>query len=246
MAEKSATVSYQAPPIIEAVIQMIFAEPLSDAQQRKLARKLKKNYANVSPTAQITSRFDPVSVNLDIMKEEQERFSSADQADILILMQVGLTWSRLAPYQGWDAFIARVRADLDLIYDVLGVRKLARMGVRYINRLDVPIVDGVASYEHYIAINISLPTEIPVVEQYGWRLERHLADKGALVILQSASGVQEVPGTNAFLLDIDVICTVDLPLKLDAIFTKLEDMRQIKNDHFEMAITPKARETFSL
>lgn len=238
--------TYHAPPIIEAVVQLAYVEPLAQVAHRKLLRRLKRNYANSTATQIVNANVDFVSRDVHFEEQIQERMSSADEADAVLVNSSALTWTRLAPYQSWEPFFERIKTDLIAANEVTGYRKLSRMGVRYVNRLDVPFEEtGIARYEDYLAINIELPPSIPVVQNYGWRFERTLSEQNLVAIVQSAAVAPEVPNTAAFLLDIDIVATVDLPTKLDDIFAKLEEMRSVKNDHFELSIREKARASFS-
>jgi uncharacterized protein (TIGR04255 family) len=55
----------------------------------------------------------------------------------------------------------------------------------------------------------------------------------------------ELPFTTAFLLDIDVAATANLPKDWAGLLEKLAEMRTLKNDIFEAAISNKARKGFS-
>jgi uncharacterized protein (TIGR04255 family) len=237
--------AYTAPPIIEAVIQLMYHEPLSASMFRKLGKRLARGYANEKAASNINAKIEFANRTAEFEEHPQLRLSSSDEADILIVQHHALTWSRLAPYQGWDPFIERVQAEAQVAGSVTGLRKLSRMGVRYINRLDVPRIDDVVHYEQYLAINISLPQSIPIVHSYAWRFERHFQDENLLAIVQSATVEPEVPDTGAFILDIDVVARDDIPVKLEDILAKLGQMRSLKNELFELSIRDEARASFS-
>lgn len=243
VAEREAIPKYTAPPIIEAIIQFVFVDELSEASYRKIIKRLGKAYANHLSLENIQANLDLPKRQANFTVAPQEKFSSEDQADILLVNRNALTWSRLAPYPGWDVFFTRVKRDLEEAHQATGYRKLGRLGVRFINRLDVPRHDSVVRYEEYLAINISLPEKWDVIQNYGWRFERDFPG-GLRAIVQSAIVESEVPETGAFMLDIDVVALSDLPTKLENVFTKLSDMRTLKNEIFETSITDLARESF--
>lgn len=239
-----ATSRYSAPPIMEAVIQITFSEAQSDGALRKLVQKLKRNYANsvVSENVNTTIDFQNRSASFDA--SPQTRLSSQDEADVLVVNAQALTWSRLAPYEGWESLFGRVEREFRDAVAVSGYRKISRMGVRYINRLDVPFTEKAVRFEEYLTINLTIPAAWPSIENYAWRFERAFGSLYAIV--QSAVIAPEIPDTGAFLLDIDVVDQHNLPAKLEDVLTRLQEMRHLKNEIFECCISDKARDQFSV
>ncbi len=245
MTRRDAKPPYQAAPIVEAVIQFQFAEPLGASAFRKLCKRLGQRYATNLPSEVVHSKIDFAGRTAAFTGEPQVRLSSLDEADVLILQNKTYTWSRLAPYQGWEKLAERVRAELEFASAATGLRRLSRIGVMYINRLDIPPTGNEFRYEDYLQINISLPDKWRLVQNYAWRFERPFTERGLLAVVQSATAEPEVPGFGAIILDMDVIATGDLPFKIEDICVKLEDMRALKNEIFETSISDLARESFS-
>jgi uncharacterized protein (TIGR04255 family) len=235
---------YDAPPIIEAVIQFRYAEPISKILQAKLLRRLKREYVNELELQAVGANVDFAKQEAAFVAEPQSRLSSSDETDVLIVQATTLTWSRLAPYQGWECLSERVRRDVQIVHDVLGLRKIVQLGVRFINRIDVPINGPTIRYEDYLTINLSLPEIWDGVSNYGWRFERPYPDLASLAIVQSAIIAPEIPNHAAFLLDIDIIRKQDIPTRIEDTFQVLGQMRDLKNSIFELSITDTARESF--
>lgn len=234
---------YTAPPILEAVIQFEFSDSLSESSFRKLGKRLKRSYANELRSENVNIRVDFQNRKASFDAEPQLKLSSADEADIAALTRNTLTWSRLAPYEGWDNFRDRVMRDLEDGHSVTGFRQIKRVGVRYVNRIDVPKgEDNITRYEDYLAINIDLPDCWPTIDNYAWRFEKHFGDLHTIV--QSIIVEPEVVGTAAFLLDIDVVAQQDVPAKSDDISKLLDRMRTLKNELFELSISDLARAQF--
>ena len=235
---------YDAPPIIEAVVQFQYAEPVSKALQAKLLKRLKREYVNELALQAVGANVDFAKQEAAFVAEPQSRLSSSDETDILTVHATTLTWSRLAPYQGWDALLERVTRDVQTSLEVTGLRKIVQLGVRYINRIDIPISGPITRYEDYLTINLSLPESCDGVSNYGWRFERPYPELESLAIVQSAMIAPEIPNHAAFLLDIDVIRKQSIPAKVDDIFLLLGKMRDLKNEIFELSITDTARSSF--
>jgi uncharacterized protein (TIGR04255 family) len=235
---------YDAPPIIEAVIQIRYVDPVSKTLQAKLLKRLKREYRNELALQAVGANVDFENQQAAFVAEPQARLSSIDETDVLIVHSTTLTWSRLAPYQGWDALLERVKRDIQIAYEVTGLRKIAQLGARYINRIDVPINGQITRYEDYLTINLSLPPTWDGVSNYGWRFERLYPELNSIAIVQSAIIAPELPNHAAFLLDIDIICNHDIPAKNEDIFRLLGKMRDLKNEIFELSITDMARVSF--
>jgi uncharacterized protein (TIGR04255 family) len=236
---------YDAPPIIEAVIQIRYTDPVSKTLHGKLLRRLKREYVNEVALQAVGANVNFEKQEAAFVAEPQSRLSSSDETNVLIVHATTLTWSRLAPYQGWDGLLERVKRDIQIAYEVTGLRRIAQLGVRYINRIDVPINGPFIRYEDYLTINLSLPCIWDGINNYGWRLERSYPELNSIAIVQSAIIAPEIPNHAAFLLDIDVICKQDIPTKVEDVFLLLGKMRDLKNNIFELSITDTARKSFA-
>lgn len=245
MAKNALRPPYDAPPIIEAVVQFRYAEPVSKALQTKLLKRLKRDYVNELELQAVEANVDFANQQAAFVAEPQLRLSSQDETNVVIVHPTTLTWSRLAPYQGWEALRERVRHDVEIAHGVTGLRKIVQLGVRYINRIDIPISGLITRYEDYLTINLSLPDIWDGISNYGWRFEKLDRELGLLSIVQSAVIAPEIPNHAAFLLDIDIVRQQDIPIKIDDIFILLEKMRDLKNEIFELSITDTARASFA-
>lgn len=173
MTEREKVLTYSAPPILEAVIQFTFADALSKAAMRKLTKRLKRDYHLEAASENIEVNVDFAKRGATFNSQPQVRISSEDETDAVVVQPSGLTWSR----------VARVRRDQEIATGVTGYRKLVRVGVRYVNRLDTPTTDDVIYYEDYLAINIDIPNDF-IVENYGWRFEHFYVQEELLAIVQ--------------------------------------------------------------
>lgn len=238
--------TYKAPPIIEAVIQVSFPDPLSAYAHKKIRDKMKQRYAHCRDEEKKTFNVDMTNGETQSVNTEPVyRLFDKNNTDILVLEQVAFTWSKLAPYAGWDEFFDRFSKEFSVIVENTNPRKPSRIGVRYINRIDIKNDRGEKSYGDYFSINISTPEILCPVKTYAWRFESDIAE-GFTAIIQSAEVAPEILNTSAFVLDIDVVSSNNLPTKTVEILEKISLMRELKNKAFELSITEKARESFGL
>jgi uncharacterized protein (TIGR04255 family) len=239
---------YPAPPIFDAVIELRFKTPLADTGIAAIVRALKPNYEKHEETGEVdvVVRFQNERIEPSVTDPRPVHiFSNTDQNDFCRLERGKLHWSRLPPYDCWETLQERMQRDLQKIPKKIGFRPLERIGVRFQNRIDVPLSKGdVTYYEKYLSVHIKLPPLLDPHDSYMWTVVRDFDEKklGARV---SSGIVQAVlPGTMAVTLDIDVFAIDNLPSTIDDLVSRLGEMRALKNEIFEACITDKARASF--
>src|SRR5262245_21109480 len=135
---------YKRAPITEAVIELRFTHPIGQKSVEKAARRVRGTYAFEDPEDAVNLHFD-----VDTKKAQVQhtwfgvKLSSLDRADISSFRTNSFMCSRLAPYPGWEAFQPRAAHDWDSLKKTVGLIELARIGLRYINRIDVPVTPNV-------------------------------------------------------------------------------------------------------
>src|SRR5207253_4384748 len=66
-------------------------------------------------------------------------FTSSDGLQAFQSRLDGFTFSRLAPYNGWESFCSEARRLWNIYREVTQPQAVTRAAVRYINRLDLPL-----------------------------------------------------------------------------------------------------------
>jgi uncharacterized protein (TIGR04255 family) len=240
---------YKEPPITEAVIEIRFATPIEAAHLTEISTDFRSLYPYEQ---QVTD----VRVHLFLPSPQQgattagtverpgHRLTSLDQTEILLLWPDMLVFSQLAPYPGWDTFFERFRRDWTLSKKLTGYRKISRIGVRYINRIDIPAPGPVVQHEQYLNIYPHMPDVFPSLQGYAVQSQVPLPDIGSMLTVNSASVPSPILGHAAFLVDLDIAKENDPPQNDEAIYEFLHRVRIKKNEIFEACITPHARELF--
>ena len=236
---------YPSPPITEAVIEIRFAAVIDEA----LRRKASDRFADIYPVA-AEQRLSEISVDLDHANVKIDtlpptfRRSNRDENEILLINPQSLGVSQLAVYPGWDHFFGRFERDWRIWKSIGGFNKLERVGMRFINRIDVPLVDNIARHEDYLTVQVQLPPEYLLTIGYSLNARLPLHDIKSFANVNSGTTESPVPGHAAFLLDIDILRAVDPPSKDGDIIDLLHAMRSEKNRLFESFIKDAARERF--
>ncbi|MBD9621848.1 TIGR04255 family protein [Ensifer sp. ENS06] len=240
---------YKKAPIVEALLQLQFAEGLTDADMGRVSRKAESHYTEKEDMRdfQVAVRVHNGNATPEIgAVNPWHRHTSKDGADFFVVNRNQFTVGRRAPYENWEKFFGRFERDYDFFYKTVGFKKITRIGLRYINRIDVPVAeDGSGDIRRYLNVYPHSPLKV-----YDKFVANHVrfeyADdvSGATVVLTSGTVDPELINHVSYLLDLDVIVQKDVPLKREDILDRIESLRAVKNGLFECLVTDEARRLF--
>ena len=154
--------------------------------------------------------------------------------------------SQLAPYRGWEGFIGRTRSALGRAAPLFSSRPLTRIGLRYINRIDIPAPTGVLiSHIDYLGVGISdLPFAHGPLGTMSFNLATTVDDGCFGLVLNCGRVAAPLIDQVSLLFDIDVSSEINVPRSREAMWDQLGEMRQLKNQIFESCVTDQARSLF--
>jgi uncharacterized protein (TIGR04255 family) len=159
----------------------------------------------------------------------------------------GITFSRLEPYENWERLSSEARRLWDIYRQAVGVQKIVRIAVRYINLFKLP--GNNVEPEEYLNIFPQVPQKLPPeLRDFGpfsMSLPMHQPDLKGILVINERNALQAEPDIVPIVVDFDLY--VDNPPvgneeELWAFFDKL---RERKNLYFEASITDKTRELIS-
>jgi uncharacterized protein (TIGR04255 family) len=240
--------AYTRPPITEAVIGINFEAPLDEKELEKGNSKFLKQYPrhqllqNVSLKVAVNQEGHANADGTRIAKGH--RRTNDDVNELLVLRHSEFIVSQLAPYPGWDSFAKRFVRDWKIWKRLVGYRAISRVGVRFINRLDIPLKEGGIEHEKYLKVFPALPDIVPVVQAYAIQAQAPLDDIKSTLIINSAIVPAPILGHGSFLLDLDIGRTLDVPQSDEDMFDLLNQFRTKKNEVFEACISNHARRLF--
>lgn len=238
---------YKQPPITEAVIEIRFAAPIDASRLAEISSDLRAQYPYEQQVTDVRVQLYLVpqaTPTAGTIERPGHRLSSLDQTQILLLWPENFIVSQLTPYPGWDEFFERFRRDWTKWKRLIGYQKITRIGVRYINRIDIPFSGPLVEYEQYINVYPHLPEVFTNVRGYGVQAQLQLADMDCMLTLNSLSVPSPLLGHAAFIVDLDIANEINPPQNDEAIYELLNRIRLKKNEIFEACITPRARELF--
>ena len=237
---------YKRPPITEAVIEIRLEQSLTRTEVDNLHQRFKSEYAFSEDFVAFGVEVVPAARRASF--EEQSsgyRLSSADRTDVLLVTSGHMTCSRLAPYVGWDKFRARAEAHWRTWKRVAGYRKIKRIGVRFINRIDIPAAAGkVVEIRDYLRVY----PEASAVERmvgYAMQISGILEEDNCRLVINSGLVPSPLVDHASVVLDVDVSREGDPPQRDDEMWALIDRIRLHKNCIFEASVTDKARELFN-
>lgn len=243
------TPPYPKAPITEAVIHLQVAGKATTEEQQRLVRHFSDGYPQSKSLSEFSVTLDTTGGAATVQQQAQGfRLTSADQTDVLLVLPNGIAAARLAPYPGWPHLRARAEAAWTQWRRFVALREIKRIGIRNINRLDVPIRDRPAvDFDAYLNFRPQLP-DIVGGHLRGYMIQATFpSDRPHWNVSISSSIVAPPPLINhiSLLLDIDVFRSEQIPGREADLWAVVDEARTIKNNIFERCITDESRKLFA-
>jgi uncharacterized protein (TIGR04255 family) len=240
--------NYVSPPIVEAVAQISFSEAVDLQDVAEFADSLSKDYPTKNERADITAQVDVASGKMEAdIKKVGFELRDGEGSKVVIAQTSSVAFSQLAPYPGWDEYSGWLMTGFSKLHKITGPRKLSRIGLRFINRLDIPFISGLAHIESYINVYPrSLTYGGDNFTRYLVAFSRDVEGTENKFNIMVGSTESPVPLYAGVHLDIDAYSELEIAFNLKQVNAKLNDLRHVKNTVFEQTITDEARKIFEV
>lgn len=242
---------YNKAPIVEAVIdiQTRFKVPPTkerfEAYQSRLAEQfpikapiqlLKMGFSNQAGENEgWRSDFNQTEVGL--------RLSPADNSRVLQLQSTGFTYSHMPPYTEWETFEPEARMLWGVFVEMLEPLIITRFAVRFINRINVPLVS--IELSDYFNLYPNIPKDISQGIN-GMFMQLQVPqldlDPEAMAVINLAITEPEQADQVSVLLDFDIFRVEEMDPQSEKVWAALQQFRLRKNSLFEACITDDTRE----
>lgn len=239
---------YPKAPIVEAIIDIRVPQHSDSEIDRlyQLCNELQDKFPTKRELTVFQSVFNMEGGTSTAATSEQRTgflLTSADTNSLLQLRLDGFSYTILPPYSDWQTFQENARTLWTLYRALLSPSSLARIGLRYLNRIDIPLPvrDVRDFFRTYPEISSDMDQGL---NGYFMQLQCPQTQINALAVITQAMVAPPHPGVVSIILDIDVAKSVSLPSEEPQIWELLEQLRQHKNNIFEASITNRARELF--
>ena len=238
---------YQNPPIIEAVCEFRFSldTKWDLAIPGLLYEKVKADF----PVRE-QRLFQEVEIKQSAQGVEQimhprERIVFLDNEN-RVLIQVGerlLAINCLKSYPTWTKFVSLIRYSFKAINEVVKLKQVQRIGLRYINRIE--IADLNVKLDNYFDFRPSLGDRLPKnIGNFMIGCVIPFKDMTAECDLKLMRGVPQKNGNMAFILDIDYYLKQSKDAFIDDICDWIEKAHAQVENIFEGCITDRLRIIF--
>ena len=240
---------YPKAPISEGVIHLAVAGMATPDELQKLVKRFVKDYPQQETLAAFNVTLDTTGGPATVEQQQQGyRLISTEQADIMLVFPNGIAAARLAPYPGWEHLRERAHVAWTEWRKNVSYSALKRIGIRYINRIDVPIKrTEVLDIETYLTFTPRLPnfSKQPLTGFMVQATKPTELEHWNVSITSTIMSPPPLIDHASMVLDIDVFRTNKIPGRDADLWPCIDAVRQLKNDIFEACITDQARKLFA-
>ena len=239
---------YERPPIVEAICEFKF-----DPESRwdltipgLLYENLKYEFPNKGSNLIMGFNIaaSPEEIKQNVEKIELAQFKHQNKP---LLVQVGqhiLTINHLAPYSNWENFIVVIEKAYNAYKQVANPSAFQRIGVRYINRIDIPR-DKFRFKLFTFGPKFWSPVPQPnSVLSFITGVELPFEGNRDRMKLQLATAQTTQTDMRSFILDIDYYLTDPSLIGFDDAIKWVNDAHKSVEKAFEDSISDKLREQF--
>ena len=239
----SQNLPYAKAPIMEALLDIRVPTEVSRSSLQTVADSLKAEYSKVSDTTESDvpptdgggPRFTPGG--LTGRWEKQARGFRLDPN--------GITVSKFWPYVDW----ADLRAESERLWSIFQnhtqATAVSRVGLRYINIIDVPTIDGATNIADWFNTAVSIPDSYGVpASNFAFKLTFPVNSVAGWCSLMCSPVATKETETLSIFLDIHVYKKLSTPVLPSEAWDLFDKLREAKNHFFESTITDKTRGLF--
>lgn len=239
---------YEKPSVSEAICEFRFepSQPWDSTVLGLVYDKLKGDFPK-------KKQLKGFQIQFQIVRQERpERFGGGPyhmqflRDDQRALVQLGpdiLSVNHFRPYPKWSVFKSMIATAIDVYCQVAKPKGVQRMGLRYINRIEIP--KHPVRIEDYVLALPSIPEHIPqVFSSWVQRVEIPFEDDDGLLVLQSGSAPEQEQEGTTFLLDLDFLTQRQETMTLESIMERVENAHNRVEFAFEDCVTDEARQLF--
>ncbi len=238
---------YRNPPIIEALCEfrfeqdsewdptvygLMYEKTKDDFPKRKKARQLSLGLAAESD-----------GMRQRVQASDRMQFLSSDEKTLVQVAENLLVVNKMAPYGSWEELVPTVMHCFDVYSEVATPTKVGRIGLRYINRLDLP--GPRADLEEFVEFRPHLGSALPqdhgpfsVSVMLPYHQERDVLK------LEFSSCEASSPAVLSATLDLDYFLAEAMDVDGQSVRNWLDAAHSQVERIFEACITDRLREVF--
>ena len=241
---------YKNPPIVEALceFQFIEKEPFDNTIPGLFYKEIQERYPKKIEQKGLSFAVNPKEGKIVPGVEMLGRMQFFNK-DNTSLIQIGpnlLAVNFLKPYPGWEVFKPQIIKHLDIYKKLIPPAGFKRIGLRYIDKIEIPLINNSIAIEDYFKLAPSYPPGLGAhYDSVSIRMEFPYEGGRDKLIVALTSATPEKEGFGAFILDMDYFISSND--KIDIV-----EQEWIENAHaniesaFESIIADKCRSIFEV
>lgn len=171
------------------------------------------------------------------------QFLTENQKQLVQVRANGFSFNRLAPYGSLDDYLPEIERTWRLFVELAQPVQVRRVRLRYVNRIQIPLVDGKVNLEKYLAV-VPLPEDDAL--DFSGFVTRHTAvevatrhESRVVLATQPASA-----GSIPVILDNTAVAPLPEGAEWPAIREKIVALRHLKNRVFRSMLTEECLDLF--
>jgi uncharacterized protein (TIGR04255 family) len=157
----------------------------------------------------------------------------------------GFTFNKLRPYSNWENFSTEAKELWQRYVELAHPASVQRIAVRYLNRISLPL--PLRDLREYCPLFPDLPPALPQgMSEFFLRVAMPIADAPCVSIV-TLTFEPPVPGSTTLNLIFDNEAAYgfnSLTVDTELIWSKLGELRDLKNKVFDASLTEKAKNLF--
>lgn len=245
--------TWKNPPILEAVLDIRVTLPpsVNTPKLETFSEGLEDRFPVKLPLNTVQFGFErqggePPLASVPMADTFGYRFQSSDGQKVVQVHRAGFIFSRVGNYDTWANFSQEARGLWQRYLAIAEPESVVRLGLRYINRIPIPLGEQPADFKDYILTTPEIAPDVPQeLITFFMRLVIPSADHTSFAtIIQAMEPMVLGPGVLPLIFDIDTFKEQRFDPHSEAIWEEFAALREFKNQIFYKSITDKTRSLF--
>jgi len=238
---------YKNPPLIEALCEFRFdpGSPWDLAVPGLVYEKVQSEFGKrrLVQVFEASIAGGPDGVEQQVKTTDRMQFLREDEKALVQVDRHLLTVNHLKPYPTWQEFLPLIRQGFHAYLEVANPKGLQRIGLRYINRIEIP--GQRIELEDYLEFRPFIGPNLP--QDFGSfivGIQVPYENSRNILRLQLASAAVQAPDVVAVVLDLDYFLAQAGQMASDNVFEWVELAHTRVEEVFEACITDRLRQMF--
>jgi len=239
---------YKNSPIIETLCEFAFipSKPWDITIPGLFYEKVRNKFPERKQRVGFDIKFEPkeggIEQNIE-MAAPRIQFLRSDKTALLQVSTDLLVINHLKPYPTWNKFKPMILENLNYYKDVANPKGFKRIGLRYINKIDIP--GKSIKMEDYFNFYPAIPKELPQTHlTFNINVKIPYANNHEYLVLTLRDSISEKPDFVSVVLDLYYIMSMPGKVAFQQVDEWIENAHTTIEKAFESCITDKCRKLF--